>query len=103
MFSLPPLKAPWPDGYRATFFQKIWHIVGPSVIQVIQEIFENMTISVDWDLTNLVLILNVSHPEMITQFQPISLCNTLYKVVSKIILQRLKPYIVDIINHCVEV
>ena len=37
---------------------------------------------------------------MITQFRLISLCNTLYKLVSKIILQRLKPFIADIINPC---
>ena len=37
---------------------------------------------------------------MITQFCLISLCNTLYKLVSKIILQRLKPYIAKIINPC---
>ena len=37
---------------------------------------------------------------MITQFHPISLCNTFYKLVSRIFLQRLKPYIADIINPC---
>ena len=37
---------------------------------------------------------------MITQFCLISLCNTRYKLVSKIILQRLKPYIAKIINPC---
>ena len=37
---------------------------------------------------------------MITQFRPISLYNTLYKLVSRIILQRLKPYITNIINPC---
>ena len=51
-------------------------------------------------VTNLVLILKVPHPEMITQFRPINLCNTLYKLVSKIILQKLKPYIANIINPC---
>ena len=100
MFSLPPLKAPGLDGYHAVFFQKSWHIVGLSVIQVIEEIFENMTIPVDWGLTNLVLIPKVSHLEMITQFRPICLCNTLYNLVSKIILQILKPYIANIINPC---
>ena len=69
-------------------------------IQQAQDIFENMTILVDWGLTNLVLIPKVSHPEMITQFWLISLCNTQYKLVSKTILQRLKLYIADIINPC---
>ena len=42
----------------------------------------------------------MSHPEQITQFRPISLCNTLYKLVSRILVQRLKPYMVEIINPC---
>ena len=37
---------------------------------------------------------------MITQFRPISLFNTLYKLVFRIIVQRLKPYMAEIINPC---
>ena len=44
------------------------------------------------------LIPKVAHPESITQFRPISLCNTLYKLLSRIIVQRLKPYIARVIN-----
>ena len=72
------------------FFQRNWHIIDLSVIQVIQEIFENITILKDSGITNLVPIPKVPHPDMITNFQPINLCNTLYKLVSRIILQRLK-------------
>ena len=46
------------------------------------------------------IFLKVSHPDMITQFRLVSLCNTLYKLVSKVILQRLKSYIANIINPC---
>ena len=42
----------------------------------------------------------MAHPEQITQFHPISLCNTLYKLVSRILVQRLKPYMAEIINPC---
>ena len=51
-------------------------------------------------ITNLVLIPKVAHPNLITQFQPISLCNTLYKVVSRIILQCHKPHIANVVNPC---
>ena len=40
----------------------------------------------------------MAHPEQITQFRPISLCNTLYKLVSRILVQCLKTYIAEIIN-----
>ena len=97
---LPPLKALGPDGYHALFFQQNWSSLGPSIIQVIQEVFEQLTIPPNWGLTNLVLIPKVAHPELITQFRPISLCNTLYKLLSRIIVQRLKPYIAEVISPC---
>ena len=97
---LPPLKALGSDGYHAFFFQTNWYNLGLSVIQVIQEIFEQLNIPPSWGITNLVLILKLAHPEMITQFRLISLCNILYKLVSRIIVQRLKPYMAEIINPC---
>ena len=42
----------------------------------------------------------MAHPKQITQFCPISLCNTLYKLVSQILVQRHKPYMAEIINPC---
>ena len=97
---LPPLKAPRPNGYHAFFFQTHWSSLGPSIIQVIQDIFEHLTIPPNWGDTNLVLIPKVAHPELITQFRLISLCNTLYKLLSRIIMHRLKPYIAEAINPC---
>ena len=46
------------------------------------------------------LIPKIAHLELITQFHPISLCNTLYKLVSRIIVQWLTPYMVEVINPC---
>ena len=80
------------------FFQTNWSNLGASIIQVIQEIFEQLSISPSWGTTNLVLIPKLAHPEMIAQFRPIRLCNTLYKLVFRIIVQQLKPCMAEIIN-----
>ena len=93
---LPPLKALGFDGYHAICFQYYWNILGDSIIPIIQEIFETGSILMEWAITNIVLISKIAHPKYVTQF--ISLCNTLYKLVSRIIVQRLKPYIAEIIN-----
>ena len=97
---LPPLKTLGPDGYYALFFQSNWSSLGPSIIQVIQDSFKHLTIPPTWGDTNLVLIPKVAHPKLITQFHLISLCNTLYKLLSRIIVQRLKPFMVEAINPC---
>lgn len=70
------------------------------MIQFIQDIFEKLTIPPDWGITNLVLIPKVAYLDMIIQFRLTSLCITLYKLVSRIIPQILKPYIANIINPC---
>ena len=74
--------------------------MGPSIIQVIQEVFEQLTIPPAWGITNLVLIPKIAHLKAITQFCLISLCNTLYKLLSCLLVQQLKPYIAEVINPC---
>lgn len=48
--------------------------------------------------TLVTLIPKVANPMRMTQLRPISLCNTLYKVISKIIVNRLRPMLDSIIN-----
>jgi len=45
-----------------------------------QEIFENRTIPKEWTATKIVLIPKIGHLETLTQFHPISLCNTFLKI-----------------------
>uniref|UniRef100_A0A2N9F7H7 Reverse transcriptase domain-containing protein n=1 Tax=Fagus sylvatica TaxID=28930 RepID=A0A2N9F7H7_FAGSY len=40
----------------------------------------------------------VGKPELIQQFRPIGLCNTIYKAITKVLVNRLKPYLSDVVH-----
>ena len=58
----------------------------------------NTKIPDGWNATNVVLIPKVDSPEVITQFRPISLCNVVYKIISKMLANRLKKILPEVIS-----
>jgi hypothetical protein len=49
--------------------------------------------------TAIVLIPKVKNPITLKDFRPISLCNVIYKVVSKCLVNRLRPLLQEIISE----
>ncbi|CAB4262919.1 unnamed protein product [Prunus armeniaca] len=93
VFQMVALKSPGPDGFSGIFYQKYWSIVGNDVCRLVKNFFSNTMSMETLNRTEIALIPKVPHPEWVTQFRPISLCNYSYKIISKILANRLQPFL----------
>nr|XP_011457336.1 PREDICTED: uncharacterized protein LOC105349397 [Fragaria vesca subsp. vesca] len=98
LFSTGGLKALGPDGIPAKFFQAHWLTCKDDIVKMVKECFDKCELPENLNNTLIALILKVASPLSMKQMRPISLCNTLYKVVSKIILQRLRPMMSTLVS-----
>jgi hypothetical protein len=98
LFAIGDFKASRKDGMHAIFFKKLWPLIGDSVTREVLEALNSSVMPEGWNETTIVLIPKVNETEMITQFRPISLCNVLYKIISKALANRLKVILPEIIS-----
>ncbi|GKV21615.1 hypothetical protein SLEP1_g31576 [Rubroshorea leprosula] len=100
LFSLKPFKAPGPDGLHPMFFQRMWPVVAEILCSDIKNAFCLSSIPEGWNDCLISLIPKINNPETVQQFRPIGLCNTTYKIISKILVNRIKPILESLISPC---
>lgn len=92
-------KSPAHDGIPAGFFQTYWPIVQDSLISSIMEFFRHPVLAQEWNETTLVLIPKVPIPKKPQDFRSISLCNIKYKVIIKVLANRLRKVITSLVSQ----
>ncbi|KAL0889621.1 hypothetical protein Bca101_013604 [Brassica carinata] len=97
--SLPKSKAPGPDGYPGEFFKAHWSTVGRDMIDAVAEFFSSGYLLQQWNSTIISLVPKKTNASRITDFRPISCCNSVYKVISKLLSNRLKTVLPQIISN----
>ncbi|XP_077242063.1 uncharacterized protein LOC143882467 [Tasmannia lanceolata] len=91
-------KAPGPNGYNGDFFKSFWYLIGSEITVAIQSFFLKGKILPKLNTTFISLI--PKHPDACSpeNYRPISLCNFLYKVITKLLANRLKPIMNQLIS-----
>lgn len=93
-------KAPGLDGLQAAFFKSQWKTIGDSLCKLIGDIFREPEKVRDINDTYLTLIPKVDAVCKVKDFRPISLCNVSYKVITKILAQRIRILMSGLVNPC---
>jgi hypothetical protein len=82
-------KSPGPDGFNFEFFRGCWDVVKGDVMKFFQEFFVNANMPRGMLSYFITLIPKVHNPHSISEFRPISLLGSLYKIVAKVLATRL--------------
>lgn len=95
LFLMAPLKFAGPNGFSASFYQSRWHDVGKDIIRA------SLNSSISLNSVNAIyiaLIPKMKGPQKLIYFRSISLCNVLYKIISKVLANQLKMVLPLIIS-----
>lgn len=91
-------KAPGPDGFIVDFFQQCWDLVKEEVWAVMEESRRTWRVLKAFNSTFLTLIPKEQGADSPGMFRPISLCNVILKIITKVQANRLKPSLSGLIS-----
>ena len=91
-------KAPSPDGFTVAFWQSCWDFAKVEILEMFKEFHEHSSFLKSLNNTFLVLIPKKSGVEDLGDFRPISLLGGLYKLLAKVIANRIKKVVGKVVS-----
>ncbi|XP_020245132.1 uncharacterized protein LOC109823260 [Asparagus officinalis] len=93
VFSMANDKSPGPDGFSAIFFKASWSIISEELFSAAEEFFKSGKLLGTFNSTSITLIPKIHNPQYAADFRPISCCNCVYKIITKIIASRIQKVV----------
>uniref|UniRef100_A0A2N9GN59 Reverse transcriptase domain-containing protein n=1 Tax=Fagus sylvatica TaxID=28930 RepID=A0A2N9GN59_FAGSY len=92
-------KAPGPDGFTMAFFQKCWPVLEEDIMGFFGEVHTYCKFERSLNASFIALIPKKQNATNIRDFRPISLIGSVYKILSKVLANRLKGVLDHIISE----
>ncbi|KAL0292611.1 UNVERIFIED_CONTAM: hypothetical protein Scaly_2581800 [Sesamum calycinum] len=100
LFDINEDSAPGPDGFSSGFFKATWTVTGEDVCRAVMEFFNNGSLLKQLNTTLITLIPKVQLPTKVGDFRPISCCNVVYKIITKIMVKRMQLVLEKLVDNC---
>jgi hypothetical protein len=91
-------KAPGPDGFSMAFFHKCWEVVGDDIMNFFEEFHTHCKFEKSLNATFIALIPKKKDALNIRDFCPISLVGSMYKLLSKVLANRIRLVMESLIS-----
>lgn len=98
LFSMGSNNSPGIDGFNVYFFKKCWNIIGDEVTAAVQQFFLTSYPPREINVALLTLLPKCDNASTMKNFRPIACCTILYKVISKVLANRLKGVLNSIVG-----
>jgi hypothetical protein len=93
-----PLKSPSSDGFSMCFYQHSWDLVLLEVGKAVLDFVNFGIFDCSLNTTHIVIIPKIKTPRHVMDYRPINLCNVLYKLMAKVLANRMKQVLNSIIS-----
>lgn len=98
LFSMDSHKAPGVDGFNVFFYKESWHIIGEEVTKAVQQFFETGWLPDQLNVALISLIPKCENACSVKDFRPIACCTVLYKIIAKVLANRLQCVLDTVIS-----
>ncbi|GJV37309.1 RNA-directed DNA polymerase, eukaryota, reverse transcriptase zinc-binding domain protein [Tanacetum coccineum] len=92
-------KSPGPDGFTFVFYHLFWNLIENDVVEAVKYFFHQGYFPKGCNSSFIALILKTPEAKMVKDYRPISLIGSLYKIIAKILANRLVVVLGDLVNE----